>query len=209
MNEPQRQERLRERQREWEEAWRVACERREKEPEKKTSPQVILPRITVTEYEFVYECNDHENTSNQSCDVYYEESYQVICRPVYTISDENIKKQTLSKRKQRLQNSETNACGTSKVFSSAKDESRSFVYTQTGNYNLHARVSNTENISGETVPVNTSGSLPDDDVDTKENDDKQVSALLTSYTSSGSSFEKLGSNEIRQANNTGTVVHAS
>ncbi|XP_028396959.1 uncharacterized protein LOC114520825 [Dendronephthya gigantea] len=83
LDQTRRLERLQERQREWEEAWdKLASERRERTTQKK-SPENLLPQIIVTEYEFVWA--SHDEHGEESCAMYLEESYQVICRQILNI----------------------------------------------------------------------------------------------------------------------------
>jgi hypothetical protein len=230
-NEAQRLERLQERherQREWEEAWKLACERREKAGRKK-NPRNILPQIIVTDYEFVYTCDEHVNTSNQSRDLYFEESYHVVCRPVQYISDENLKTQFLSNRMQGFQNKKptpgfcvpyTGFDPTENVttsFDLSEKEAESFATTETREYEPYTRLDYTDKIPGELPPGNRvdfprdeNAGIKECDGSTSESSITQDSLLVTSYTCSGSSLDTVVAEvrmteEIKHADNTGTV----
>lgn len=230
-NEAQRLEKLQERherQREWEEAWKLACERREKAGRKK-NPRNILPQIIVTDYEFVYTCDEHVNTSNQSRDLYFEERYHVVCRPVQYISDENLKTQFLSNRMQGFQNKEptpgfcvpyTGFDPTENVttsFDLSEKEAESFATTETREYEPYTRLDYTDRIPGELPPGNRvhfrrdeNAGIKECDGSTSESSITQGSLLVTSYTCSGSSLDTVVAEvrmteEIKHADNTGTV----
>lgn len=228
LDQSRRLERLQERQREWEEAWRLACERREKAGERKKNPRNLLPRIVVTEYEFVFTCDEHVNTNCQSCDIYTEESYKVVCRPVECLSDENMK--TRSVLKQRFQNGEPTAgiYDTKKVaadfnrsekepesFKSSANESRSFdphgsLETEK-DFEDNTRLDHTDKIRGEYIPENRPDSpkgensgITECDENASKSDVTQGSLLVTSLNSPGSSLDS-GIPDMRMADETGTV----
>lgn len=229
LDESKRLERLQERQREWEEAWRQACEKREKAGVRKKNPQSILPRIVVTEYEFVLTCDEHVNSSDQSCDIYTEECYKVICRPVQYVSDENIK--TRSVLKQRFQHEEptTGVCvpytalgstnevtaGLEKKPESIKPpakESRSFdphVSLETENSKDFEDNTRLDKLRGECTAENNVNSISGENagiIECDENASKidimRDSILMTSCSSSGSSLDS-GIPDMRLADNTG------
>ena len=234
LNEAQRLERLRKRQREWEEAWRQACERQEKAGMKK-NPRNAFPRIIVTDYEFVFACDEYVNTNDRSSDMYFEESYQVICRPVQCISDENLRRQPLPKLMQEFQEPMPKVCDpytgldpTDNVTTSFNPSERATeIFVPYGNFETNETMDSeaypildhTDKIPGELPPIKRVDSprgenagIKECDESASENNITEDPLLVTSYTSSGSSLETVIAEihlieEIKQADNTGTVVH--
>ena len=188
----------------------------------------MLPRIVVTEYEFT--CDEHVNTNYQSCDIYTEESYNVVCRPVECLSDENMK--TRSVLKQRFQNGEPTAgtCDTKKVaadfnrsekepesFESSVNESRNFdphgsLETEK-DFEDNTRMDHTDKIRGEYIPENgadspkcETSSLTECDENASKSDVTQGSLLATTLNSSRSSLDS-GIPDMRMSDETGTVPY--
>ena len=175
------------------------------------------------------------NTSDQSCDIYTEECYKVICRPVQYVSDENIKTRSVSK--QRFQNREptngvcdpyTGLSCTNEVsvglerepesFKPPLKESRNFdphVSLETENikdFETNTRLEHTGKLGGECTTENNVDSLPGENagiIECDENASKiditQDFFLVTSCSFSRSSLDS-GIPDMRMADNTGTVV---
>ena len=220
LNDAQRLVRLRERQHEWEEAWRQACEKQEKCGRIRNA-QNILPRILVTEYEFVFACDEHVDTNSQPCDIYFEESYEVVCRPVQYISDEDLKRQSRSKQMQRFQDLASGICDphnelartdnvTTSFDPSKKEQEENFLTTESKNCDAYPRLDHTEvtTPNGKRVdsPRGKNVGPQECDESMPESNNAEDPLLVKSYTSSGSSFETVVAEMIKQADNTGIAV---
>ena len=172
------------------------------------------------------------NINDQSCKIYFEEEYQVICRPVQHISDDNLVQNQKMMPKVFDTDTELNPSRNvprnfdntrkqneviNETLNPAGKDSRSF--DTYGSFKppqpTTTNVDNTDITDGDFIPGNAADALQGENTGTQEHDSSasegdntKGSLLMTSYTNSGSSLENVIREvrlmaEIKQADNTG------